>query len=197
MACGMCPGFFEVYFWNGSAWERLDNVDSWSFDANVQEATKKRTSSTGGLAVKFCGDIVDYSASVTTTLCRDNWLFCDILAGNGQELGKPSRDGSSLAGATLPVRMSLHQRRQTSRHSTLGRVAARLSAIPTRVPTPTARWFLPPSAVTTPALTQARQASRSTFRLVHCCLSAPAKITLRSPHANCLSPQRIKHHESC
>ncbi len=48
MACGMCPGFFEVYFWNGTAWERLDNVDSWSFDANVQEATKKRTSSTGG-----------------------------------------------------------------------------------------------------------------------------------------------------
>ena len=88
MACGMCPGFFEVYFWNSSAWERLDNVDSWSFDANVQEATKKRTSSTGGLAVKFCGDIVDYSASVTTTLCRDNWLFCDILAGSGQELGK-------------------------------------------------------------------------------------------------------------
>lgn len=98
MACGLCPGYFEVWFWNGAvpgtgAWERIGNVDSWSIDANVQEATKKRTSSTNGLAVSFCTSVVDYTASVTVTLCQSNWLFCDILSFDGtntfgQELGK-------------------------------------------------------------------------------------------------------------
>ena len=94
MACGLCPGYFEVWFWAGAApdtagnnWEQLGNVDSWSLDANVQEATKKRTSSTNGLAVPWCGSIVDYTASVTVTLCQSNWLFCDILGGSGQQLG--------------------------------------------------------------------------------------------------------------
>lgn len=92
MACGLCPGYFEVWFWNGAvpgtgAWERMGNVDSWSLDANVQEATQKRTSSTNGLSTKFCPDVVSYNASVTVTLCQSNWLFCDILGGSGQQLG--------------------------------------------------------------------------------------------------------------
>ena len=88
MACGICPGYFAVWFNpTGTTWELIENVDSWSIDANVQEATKKRTSSTNNLAQAFCEDIVSYTASVTVTLCPSNWLFCDILAGNGQELG--------------------------------------------------------------------------------------------------------------
>lgn len=90
MACGLCPGYFGVWYYNPAglgAWVELDNVDSWNIEANVQEATKKRTSSTNGLAVKFCSDVVDFTASVTTTLCKDNWLFCDILSGSGQNMG--------------------------------------------------------------------------------------------------------------
>lgn len=92
MACGLCPGYFGVYYWDpdsgeAGAWVELENVDSWNVEANVQEATKKRTSSTNGVAVKFCSDVVDFTASVTTTLCKDTWLFCDILGGNGQTMG--------------------------------------------------------------------------------------------------------------
>lgn len=90
MACGLCPGYFGVWYWDASgegSWVELENVDSWNIEANVQEATKKRTSSTNGLAVKFCSDVVDFTASVTTTLCKDTWLFCDILGGNGQSMG--------------------------------------------------------------------------------------------------------------
>ncbi len=100
MACGMCPGYFSVWYMkdieSGSPtnweWIQIPNIDSWTIDANVQEATKKRTSSTKGLAVKFCEDVVDFTASVTTTLCKTEWLFCHILEGNGQELSN-TREG--------------------------------------------------------------------------------------------------------
>lgn len=94
MACGLCPGYFSV--WRGRPgggvstpiqWVEIKNLDSWTIDANVQEATKKRTSSTKGLAVKFCEDVTDYTATVTTTLCAGDWLFCNILDGDHQELG--------------------------------------------------------------------------------------------------------------
>jgi len=94
MACGLCPGYFSVWYYGidptgGSTegeWLQIPNIDSWNIEANVQEATKKRTSSTNGLAVKFCGDVVDYSASVVSTVCETNWLFCHILDGNDKNL---------------------------------------------------------------------------------------------------------------
>lgn len=94
MACGMCPGYFSVWYLKNTntaqspqwEWIELENIDSWTLDANVQEATKKRTSSTKGLAVKFCEDVVDFTASVTTTLCKTDWLYCHILGGTGQEM---------------------------------------------------------------------------------------------------------------
>lgn len=100
MACGMCPGYFSVWYGELSgtagaetlAWTQIANVDSWTIDANVQEATKKRTSSTKGLAVKFCEDVVDFTASVTTTLCKTDWLFCHILNGDHQEMSN-TREG--------------------------------------------------------------------------------------------------------
>lgn len=100
MACGMCPGYFSVWYMKdiiageSTDWEWIEipNIDSWTIDANVQEATKKRTSSTKGLAVKFCEDVVDFTASVTTTLCQTEWLFCHILDGVGQELSN-TREG--------------------------------------------------------------------------------------------------------
>jgi hypothetical protein len=92
MACGLCPGYFSVWYLKdvgeGSPdfqWIQISNIDSWTLDANVQEATKKRTSSTNGLAVKFCEDIVDYTASVTTTVCETDWLWCHILSDSGNK----------------------------------------------------------------------------------------------------------------
>lgn len=87
MACGLCPGYFSVWYYGtspnspstGNVWNQIENVDSWTIDANVQEATKKRTSSTNGLAVKFCEDVVDFTASVTVTLCKSDWLYCHLL----------------------------------------------------------------------------------------------------------------------
>lgn len=84
MPCIICPqGCGTV--WRGRltvdaiAWTRLVHVDTWRMVPNRQEATKKRTSDTGGSAVKFCQDIVDWTFEITNTLCIDDWLYSDIL----------------------------------------------------------------------------------------------------------------------
>lgn len=86
MPCVICPkGCATV--WMAKAidgagaitWVRLVHVDRWNMTPNRQEANKKRTSDTGGLAVKFCEDITDFSFEVTNTLCIDDWLYADIL----------------------------------------------------------------------------------------------------------------------
>lgn len=89
MACAICPGGCGTV-WIGKyagddpsaalTWSRLVHVDSWGMTPNRQEATKKRTSDTGGAAIKFCSDIIDWTVTVTNTLCIDDWLYSDILA---------------------------------------------------------------------------------------------------------------------
>lgn len=85
MACAICPEGCGTVF-KGSlsgdtiTWTRLVHVDTWNMTPNRQEATKKRTSDTGGNAVKFCSDIIDWTITVTNTLCTDDWLYADILA---------------------------------------------------------------------------------------------------------------------
>lgn len=83
MPCVICPeGCGTV--WVGTdadpiVWTRLVHVDSWTMTANRQEANKKRTSDTGGAAIKFCSDITDWTFEITNTLCIDDWLYADIL----------------------------------------------------------------------------------------------------------------------
>lgn len=83
MPCEICPGCATV--WKGTVvganvtWVRLVHVDGWTMTPNRQEANKKRTSDTGGAAVKFCADIVDWTFEITNTLCIDDWLYADIL----------------------------------------------------------------------------------------------------------------------
>lgn len=79
----MCPGCFAVWIWSGTEvagnWELLSNIDSWRYNPNVTQSTPKRTSSTHGIARRFCSDLVTYDLEVVTTLCASDWLFCDIL----------------------------------------------------------------------------------------------------------------------
>jgi hypothetical protein len=60
-------------------WTRLIHTGSWAMTPNRQEANKRRTSDTGGAAVKFCPDIVDWTMEITNVLCEDDWLYTDIL----------------------------------------------------------------------------------------------------------------------
>lgn len=62
-------------------WIYIRHVDSWEIAAVRQEATRKRTSSTGGAAVKFCPDTVSHDVNVVNTLTPDEqWLYGAILA---------------------------------------------------------------------------------------------------------------------
>lgn len=84
MPCHICPGCATVWMatdltGGNITWVRLIHVDGWTMTPNRQEANKKRTSDTGGAAVKFCSDIVDWTFEVTNTLCIDDWLYADIL----------------------------------------------------------------------------------------------------------------------
>lgn len=84
MPCAICPSGCGTV-WIGTdtepiVWKRLVHVDTWRLVPNRQEANKKRTSDTGGAAVKFCGDVVDFTFEVTNTLCIDDWLYADILS---------------------------------------------------------------------------------------------------------------------
>lgn len=85
MACAICPqGCGTVWIAtigvdNALTWTRLVHMDSWNLTPNRTEATKKRTSDTGGAAVKFCSDIIDWTCTIVNTLCVEDWLYADIL----------------------------------------------------------------------------------------------------------------------
>ena len=79
----LCPGVFSLWMYDHTLvapkWQPLLHIDSWELEPDVEEAPRKRTSSTNGQSVKFCSDIVGYDLSVTNTICGSQWLFCQIL----------------------------------------------------------------------------------------------------------------------
>lgn len=83
MPCAICPeGCGTVWIGTDTdpiVWTRLVHVDTWTMTPNRQEANKKRTSDTGGAAIKFCADITDWTFEITNTLCIDDWLYANIL----------------------------------------------------------------------------------------------------------------------
>ena len=91
--CIICPeGCGTVWIGANDAttitdWTRLVHVDAWRIVPNLQEASKKRTSDTGGKAAKFCSDVIDWTAEITNTLCDTDWLYADILTNPGNPSG--------------------------------------------------------------------------------------------------------------
>lgn len=62
-----------------TTWAALPHTVSWSFSANVEEATEIRTSDTDNRKVPACGGATSYEATLTSALCDTDWLYAYIL----------------------------------------------------------------------------------------------------------------------
>ena len=69
-------GFTEL---KALSYVKLPETRKITLDANRDEADKIRTSGTGGVKQKGCLDTITYQCTVTSLLCKTDWIYCYIL----------------------------------------------------------------------------------------------------------------------